>query len=209
MLFSTRRKCLDPTNSLTKRRHSHVLLENNTKTESILKNLHKNNYKISNTLLLCQMTCVCLSNWTLVCISTGNSHTQHVTFRHYCFAFAHTDIHAYTHRNYYQVIQSVQMQWKTVHSTHKRSIIQYSVVLQKWSQNSWVSETLLSSSITGLFIFPKKTSSFHFFTVMKYIIDCIFKKKKVKLLEKNIPTEFLKLFKGREGFTYKIKATFM
>lgn len=44
---------------------------------------------------------------------------------------------------------------------------------------------------------------------MKYIIDCIFKKKKVKLLEKNIPTEFLKLFKGREGFTYKIKATFM
>lgn len=97
LLFSTRQKWLDPTNSLTKRRHSHVLLENNTKTESILKNLHKNDYKISNTLLLCQMTCVCLSNWTLVCISTGNSHTQCVTFRHYWFPFAHTDIHAYTH----------------------------------------------------------------------------------------------------------------
>lgn len=119
--------------------------------------------------------------------------TCHLQALLFCFCpYRHTCIH--THRNYYQVIQSVQMQWKTVHSTHKRSIIQYSVVLQKWSQNSWVSETLLSSSITGLFIFPKKTSSFHFFTVMKYIIDCIFKKKKSKTFRKKHTNWIFKAF---------------
>lgn len=78
------------------------------------------------TLFLYPMTCVFSSNWTLVCISTWNSHQQDTIFRHYCcFPFTHT------HTSYYWVIQCIQMQWKTVHSMCKRSTIQYSVGLQK------------------------------------------------------------------------------
>lgn len=70
------------------------------------------------------------------------------------------------------------------------------------------SEFLSLRDITRLFIFPKKTPSFHFFTLMKFIIDCILKKCKTCRKKKTYQL-ILKLFKGREGFTYKIKATFI
>lgn len=171
LLFSTRQKCLNATNNLTKRRHHHTIRkQQNFEDWKHPWKLTQNNYKISNTLhYFCIRWLACIwaiEHWYVFLHET---HTYKTSCSGIIVVFF-----LHTHTSYYRVIQSIQTQWKTVHSTHKRSIIQYSVVLQKWSQNSWVSETLLSSSVTGLFIFPRRTSSFHIFTLMKFIIDCIF-----------------------------------